>query len=232
MHIVKTTTMEILTKISAFLNRYRWAITLSLFVCCISQQCAISSLRNEIAFLRDKYEAPAANESLSDDVSSDEVVNIAAENTSAGNETAESNSNHNTLTICIIAIVLIGAWLFVAWRRSLFPFNARISGKIWQDFSGRIVYTLTINNHGRADANIDNAMIEFININDRRKFRMPVTDFPLMLTKGTKHSVNVSLQRLFEQNPDLTNFKMIRVSVDINGKRQNTLPLGIRFKTA
>lgn len=219
--------MELLERVSAFLNKYRWAITMALFVCCIMQQCTISTLRSEMAFLKHKYEEPANNELLSD---KDESV--VAEDQFMVDEVDSSESSHSPAILWIIVVLLIAIALFLLWRFSIFPFSVWVGGKLWQDLTGKIVYTLKITNRGREMASVGNAIIEFINFKETRKFKMPVSDFPLSLTKGTQHSVNISLQRLLEQHQELLDYKMIRVSVECNGKIRKTIPLGVRWKKA
>lgn len=218
--------MELLAKVSAFLNKYRWAITMTLFVCCIMQQCTISTLRSEMAFLKHKYEEPANNELLSDNedayVVDDEVVVDEVEN--------GATSSSSSVVIWMVVVLALALIVFLLWKFSIFPFGIWVGGKLWQDLTGKIIYTLKISNKGRETVNVGNAMIEFINFKEQRKFKMPVSDFPLSLTKGTQHSVNISLQRLLEQHPDLLDYKMIRVSVECNGKVRKTIPLGVRWK--
>jgi len=220
--------METLVKISAFLNKYRWAITMALFISCIMQQCTISTLRSEISFLKHKYEEPANNELLSDNQISKDEISI--EEHSVVPEKTEASDVNSIIIIVIIMISLISTGIFLLWKFSIFPFSIWVGGKLWQDLTGKIVYTLKITNRGRETVNVGNAMIEFINFKDQRKFRMPVSDFPLSLTKGTQHTVNVSLQKLLEQNMDLLDYKMIRVSIECNGKKRRTMPLGVKWK--
>lgn len=216
--------METLAKISAFLNKYRWAITMSLFLCCVLQQCTISTLRSEISFLKNKYEEPANNELLTDN----EAQALPLEETQADEVVANSNSG---VIVSVMSIVLlIAIVVFLLWKFSIFPFGIWVSGKLWQDLTGKIVYTLKITNRGRETVNVGNAMIEFINFKEQRKFKMPVSDFPLSLTKGTSHVVNISLQKLLEQHQELLDYKMIRVSVECDGKTKKTMPLGVRWK--
>lgn len=216
--------METLAKISAFLNKYRWAITMSLFLCCVLQQCTISTLRSEISFLKNKYEEPANNELLTDN----EVQALPLEETQADEVVANSNSG---VIVSVMSIVLlIAIVVFLLWKFSIFPFGIWVSGKLWQDLTGKIVYTLKITNRSRETVNVGNAMIEFINFKEQRKFKMPVSDFPLSLTKGTSHVVNISLQKLLEQHQELLDYKMIRVSVECDGKTKKTMPLGVRWK--
>lgn len=216
--------METLAKISAFLNKYRWAITMSLFLCCVLQQCTISTLRSEISFLKNKYEEPANNELLTDN----EAQALPLEETQADEVVANSNSG---VIVSVMSIVLlIAIVVFLLWKFSIFPFGIWVSGKLWQDLTSKIVYTLKITNRGREMVNVGNAMIEFINFKEQRKFKMPVSDFPLSLTKGTSHVVNISLQKLLEQHQELLDYKMIRVSVECDGKTKKTMPLGVRWK--
>ncbi len=126
--------------------------------------------------------------------------------------------------------VAIGALMGWTYYKSKWPFTAALSGKIWQDLRGKVIYTLTIKNRGKEAVSLNNAIIEFINVREKRTFKMPVPDFPLTLTKGTKHSANISLQRLMEQHQELTNYKMIRVGVECNGVVRHTMPLAVKWK--
>ncbi len=215
--------MEILQKISAFFNQFRWAITLALLACCIMQQCTISTLRSQLAFVKDKYENPINN------INNEATESVS--NTDTDYPTTLETDNNTIITI-VYFLIALGIILSFAWYKSWWPFSVWLKGKIWQDLNGRVVYTLTATNRGREAVTLNNATIEFINLREQRKFRMPVTDFPLTLTKGTTHTFSVSLQKLMEQHQELTNYKMIRVSVECNGTIRRTLPLGIRWQKA
>lgn len=223
--------MEILQKITAFFDRYRTVIMAVLALCCIMQQCTIGTLRNELKYYKNKYEAPANNTPLSEQMNSDQGPNQTAPVLSDGSKGGSKGMSAATLMFILGGfVVLAGAGIFLLRYKSIYPFTLSASGKIWQDPYGRVVYTLTVRNKGRKPVNVANAMIEFAKIKDRRKFRMPVADFPMTLTEGTKHSVNIPLQKLLEQHQELLDYKMIRVSVDGNGTVRKTFPLAIRWK--
>ena len=231
--------MEILQKISLFFERYRKAITIGLVLCCFMQQCTISTLRSEIEFYRDKYGMSVQNNETSERTSDIYDENRAVEQTPISGQTeneykgGDKSMSMTTMAIIFIGIVAVTAVLVMIFRKkSIYPFSVRVSGKLWQDLNGRVIYTLTISNKSNGSAEVDNATIEFINMKERRKFRMPVADFPLTLTKGTKHSVNISLQRLLEQHQELLEYKLIRVAVESDKKVKKTFPLGIKWKKA
>lgn len=226
--------METLQKITAFLNKYRWAITLGLFVCCVMQQCTINTLRDEIHFLKDKYELTANTATPHSSPASDEVVQHDSDGFSTSSDFEERAKAKKMVWIYVAALslCLVLVWIICAKLFSLWPFNASVKGKLWQDLNGRVVYTLTVKNRGRKDISVGNAIIEFISFKEKRKFKAPVTDFPITLSKGTAHAVNIPIQKLIEQHRELMDFKAIRMSVECNGKQKFTLPVGVKWKTA
>jgi len=214
--------METFQKVSAYLERYRWIIVTCLFALCISQQCTISSLRSQLEFLKDKYENPVQQS----------APTTTEEQTYSEPETIgyTENTDNNTGTIIGCLFIIVGTMITFAWYKSRWPFTVWLKGKIWQDLNGRIVYTLTANNKGREAVTISDATIEFLNFKEQRKFKMPIADLPLTLTKGTKHTINISLQKLIGQHQELTSYKMIRVSMNCNGTIRHTIPLGVKWQ--
>lgn len=220
--------MEILQKITAFFDKYRTVIMAVLALCCIMQQCTIGSLRSELKYYKNKYETPANNTPLTDEQTQTPTTPVVTDDSSKGG----SKGMSATALLCIVGgvVAICGLGIFLLRYKSIYPFTLSASGKIWQDPYGRVVYTLTVKNRGRKSISVTNPMIEFAKIKDKRKFRMPVTDFPMTLTEGTKHAVNIPLQKLLEQHQDLLDYKIIRVSVEGNGKTRKTLPLAVKWK--
>lgn len=231
--------MNFIYKLRTWLERYRWAITMALVVCVIMQHCTITTLQKELKFVRDKYEVVTPNTSkltssitISDSISTQQKPEIEAEKKSEipAEETTQTESQPIPYVTIIISIILLSLLLYILYKKGKLPFGINVNGKLWQDLNGRIVYTLTVKNKTRKDVLVENAMIEFMKIGATRKFRMPVTDFPITLSSGTSHSVNISLQKLFEQNQQLFDYKAIRTSVDCNKRLHRTLPLGVKWK--
>ncbi len=222
---------SILTRLADFSSRHRTAITVALFVCIVMQQCTIFGLRQELSFVKQKYEQPAiptssasAQQLVIEEVTADEVVATTDEVASA-----EEGVSANTIFVVVLLVVAV-TYYFLSKEQGWYPFNVRVSGKIWQDLSRRVVFTLNIGNKSKRNVQIDEAMIEFMGIRDSRKFRIPVGDFPLTLSASTKHTVNISLQKLLERDPQLLSYKAIRASVLAGGKRIKTMPIGVRWK--
>lgn len=213
--------MNFIKRILAVIEQWRWTIICLLLAICFMQQHSISALQNELKFIKEKYENPTP---LSPAIPEDVPTTYSAP---ADEPTPDNSTDAATLIAIVAAIGTIVGW---SYYKSKWPFTAALSGKIWQDLSGKVIYTLTIKNRGREPIALSNATIEFINFKEKRTFKMAVPDFPLTLTKGTKHSANISLQRLMEQHLELINYKMIRVGVECNGKVRYTLPLAVKWK--
>lgn len=138
-----------------------------------------------------------------------------------------NNSNMGTILVVLGILLLLSlAIVYVLYRlgKIKLPFVVSVTGKMWQDLQGRVVYTLTVKNSTRKQVEISDAMVEFMDTKKRRKFRMPVKDLPMTLQKGTSHSMTVSLMNLFMNNPDLRAMKALRVLVKVDGKEKHTLP--------
>lgn len=232
--------MEKLLKIQAFLNKYRWAITWGLFICCIVQQCTISTLRSEVRFLKDKYtlESVAATqqrdlaELQEGEITVQSVESEPADISDPGDVTIRLVNSYD-LVITMLWLIAGGVVYFIfAWFISLPPFDVKGTGQLWQELSGRIVYTLRVKNRSRKAVTVSDVVIVFRNFTEKRKFKVPVADFPLMLSKGTSHTVNISLQKLFEQHPELTKYKMVTAYFQCDGKRRGAMPLIVKWKTA
>lgn len=229
-------TKGLLQSFSQFFSRYRWIIISLLFIYVVAQQCTISRLRNEIEFLHSKYETyvPYKSDSSAMTVSGADIMYQNPDGEALiikqhDNLNQTSDSTDSMIGWVIMIILLIVLLFFMLYRFGFLPFSVNVSGKVWQDLNGRVIYTLQIKNGSRKAVNITNPMIEFAKVGDKRKFRMPVADFPLTLQPSTKHIVNVSLQKLIEQNQSLMDYKTIRASVDCNSRVHRTFPLVVRW---
>lgn len=205
---------DIFLKMTAFIRQYVGHICWALFCVTIMQQCMISSLRSELlkAKAGEIGDVSGAVESYVDPV-------VTANDT--------NNSNMGTILVVLgIFILLALAIVYILYRlgKIKLPFVVSVTGKMWQDLQGRVVYTLTVKNSTRKQVEVSDAMVEFMDTKKRRKFRMPVKDLPMTLQKGTSHSMTVSLMNLFMNNPDLRAMKALRVLVKVDGKEKHTLP--------
>ncbi len=215
---------NILEGLQRFFERYRTAIITGLLFIVIGQQCTISSLRQQVA-LREKM--PVVQEMVDED----DFVNGNESEGDVNEVVSERQGKDWTryqLVILVLAIVV--AYWFVAKKRNLPPFMVSASGKIWQDLTGRVIFSINISNRTNENATIDSALIEFVGIRDSRKFKVPVADFPLTLTPMTKHKVNISLQKILEHDASLRDYKAIRATIMKGGKAIRTLPVGVRWK--
>lgn len=225
--------MGFLFKLKNFLERYRWAITMALAVLVIMQHCTISTLQKELRFVRDKYEVPATVKTTPTDNSATNAAPQEAVRTAppaTAEEAPRGGLRDNNYWAIVALVLLVGLTVFVLYRKGKLPFGVHVSGKLWQDLNGRVVYTLSVRNRTRKDVTVEKAQIEFIRFRAKRKFTMPVPDFPITLSAGTSHSVNISLQRLLESDQTLLDFKVIRVSVECNARRRRTAPIGVKWK--
>lgn len=216
---------EIFLKISAFVRQYIGHICWALFCVTIMQQCMISSLRSEL------LKAKAGEVEAVGQGAVSEVPEVGVEPGSAVDSAIAvgntNNSNMGTILVVLGILLLLSlAIVYVLYRlgKIKLPFVVSVTGKMWQDLQGRVVYTLTVKNSTRKQVEISDAMVEFMDTKKRRKFRMPVKDLPMTLQKGTSHSMTVSLMNLFMNNPDLRAMKALRVLVKVDGKEKHTLP--------
>ncbi|MDO4462678.1 MAG: hypothetical protein Q4C30_09370 [Bacteroidia bacterium] len=209
--------MDMLNRVGMFIRQYLGPICWGLFCVCIMQQCMISSLRGEL--LKMKAGEIAVNDMVEGAIS-------AIENAIPEVVERESSSNTGWIVTAVILLLLAVGVVYLLFRmgKIKLPFGVAVTGKMWQDLQGRVVYTLTVNNKSRKQVEISDAMVEFMDVKKKRKFRMPVKDLPLTLQKGTSHSMTVSLMNLFMNNPDLRAMKALRVLVKVDGKEKHTLP--------
>jgi hypothetical protein len=227
--------LNLFTKIANFFKRYSTAVMLCLFVCIVAQHCTIMNLRQEVAFLHDKYEnyVPFKPDSSAMGVAGADVMYQPADGEALiikQQEAQPDNGGDSSVIWWIVVMVILLALLGVLlYRFGLLPFGVNVTGKVWQDLNGRIIYTLQIKNGSRKAVTVTNPIIEFGKMSEKRKFRMPVADFPLTLQASTKHVVNVSLQKLIEQNQSLLDYRTIRASVDCNNRVYRTFPLVVRW---
>lgn len=226
---------DVFQKISLFVKRYSWAIMMSLFICVIAQYCTISKLRQEVDFLHQKYESyvPYKPDSTALGVAGADVLYQHADGEALiikQTETDDATDDSSSLWIWfVVLLIFLGVGIFMLYKQGVFPFGLSISGKVWQDLNGRIIYTLQVKNSSRKSVTVCNPTIEFSNMRNSRKFRMPVADFPLTLLPSTKHSVNISLQKLIEQHQELMEFRTIRAAVECNNRLYRTFPLVVRW---
>lgn len=204
---------EIFLKISAFIRQYVGHICWALFCVTIMQQCMISSLRSELLKVKagEIGDVPGAVESYVDP-----VVTV--------NNTNDSNMGWIVAGSILALLAIAVVYLLFRLGKIKLPFGVAVTGKMWQDLQGNVVYTLTVKNSTRKQVEISDAMVEFLDTKDKRKFRMPVKDLPMTLQKGTSHSITVSLMKLFMNNPDLRAKKALRVTIKVDGKEKHTLP--------
>lgn len=211
---------QIMQRVGQFVDRYRRGIIIGLLLCCVLQQCTINQLRHE------------RNQLLNTDQITRTVTDAADEVGDAIGDALSTQQSHqsNTGLITLVIILVVAAAVVGAYRFGLFSGGVVLKGSIHQDLTGRIIYSLTINNRSRKAVTIDNTQIEFRSTQQERKFRTPVPDFPLTLTARTKHTVNISLRQLLEKNPDLINYRFIRSSVECDGVRRSSIPLSVKWK--
>lgn len=226
--------VDFFQKTLAFFKRYNWVFAVSLLVCVIVQSRTISQLRDEVQFLHDKYETyvPYKPDSSALGIAGADIVYQQADGEALiikQQEPSKEGEKSSATSWIIMSIILIAFLAFLLYKFGLLPFGVNVSGKVWQDLNGRIIYTLHVKNASRKSVTVTNPIIEFGKSNDKRKFRMPVADFPLTLQPSTKHAVNVSLQKLIEQNQSLMEYRTIRVSVDCNNRTYRTFPLVVRW---
>ena len=83
---------------------------------------------------------------------------------------------------------------------------------------------LTIMNTGNTDVDIDNPLLVFSNYWISRKFRLKGTSsynfYPLYLSKGEKHTLNIDLNRFYNHDKSLKRFPRIKIVIyEVNGSR-------------
>ena len=223
--------MNQLQKLSAWIKQHNTGIMWGLLFCIIVQQIVISSLQRDVRFLQEKYTVAPTNVATGDSIPSQIMVNQPQYEEEEQYEIPGQKIRGGDIAMFVISLLLVVGLLYLLLAsRGALPFCVSIKGKIWQDLSGKVVFTLNIANRTRKSQNIDNAMISFIGKNSRR-FRIPVNDLPLEMQPRTKHSVNVSLQRLFEQNQDLLGYKTIRAEVTANGKTIKSFPIFVKWQS-
>lgn len=214
---------EIFLKVMSFMRQYVGHICWALFCVTVMQQCMISSLKSELLKVKAgeiEVAAPGGTSPEPSVISGGDVdAVVSVDNT--------NSTDMGTLLIVLgIILLLTFAAVYILYRvgKIKLPFVVSVTGKMWQDLQGRVVYTLTVKNGTRKQVEISDAMVEFMGTKNRRKFRMPVKDLPMTLQKGTSHSMTVSLMNLFMNNPDLRAMKALRVLVKVDGKEKHTLP--------
>ena len=229
--------MNFLYKFKNFLERYRWAITMALVVLVVMQHCTITTLQKELKFVRDKYEVPVASKpatatapTVSDATTYESPATSAKQQQNTDNEQGKGGRADNMYWAIILGAALLTSLVIILYKKGKLPFGIHVSGKLWQDLNGRIIYTLSVRNKSRKDVLVDKAIIEFVKFRSTRKFAMPIPDLPITLSGGTSHSANISLQRLLEKDQQLLDYKVIRVSVECNERRRRTAPIGVKWK--
>jgi len=83
---------------------------------------------------------------------------------------------------------------------------------------------LTIFNTGNTDVDIDTPLLVFSGLWYNRKFKLKGTNntsfYPLYLTKGQSHSLNIDLNRFYGFDKTLKSLPRVRVVIsEVNGKR-------------
>jgi len=83
---------------------------------------------------------------------------------------------------------------------------------------------LTIMNTGNTDVDIDNPLLVFSNYWISRKFRLKGTNsynfYPLYLSKGEKHTLNIDLNRFYNHDKSLKKFPRVKIVIyEVNGPR-------------
>lgn len=222
--------MNFLIRLKEFFDKHNRVIIIGLCLLCLVQTCTISSLRYEVEALRSAPTLPVLGADSTAAVRDTVVVrDTTLVETPVGAVAEEDKGGGLPLWIALVALLAaVGVFLY---QKSIFPFTANLRGKLWQDLQGNCVYSLTVRNRGKVSVAIDDATIMFSNGGDKkRKFKMPVADFPLTLTKGTSHTVNISLQKLIIAHPELMDYRMIVVMVTANGSTRTTFPAFVKWK--
>ncbi len=218
---------DMIERIKRFVTQYRYFIIATLLGMVVLQQCHVWQMRRlshgGAAEPQSTTEAPMLHDS---------VVDPAAE--------PQSTDGSWLLWLPVVLMAVLTVLLARARRRGQDPLQdfmdrfrkVSVRGRLWQDLQGRVVFTLTVSNRKQgASVQFEVPTVEFMALRSRRKFRVPAPDFPITLSGGTSHTVNVSLQRLMAAHPELLSYSVIRMTVAAdNGRTYKTRPVVVRWQ--
>lgn len=218
---------DMIERIKRFVTQYRYFIIATLLGMVVLQQCHVWQMRRlshgGAAEPQSTTEAPMLHDS---------VVDPAAE--------PQSTDGSWLLWLPVVLMAVLTVLLARARRRGQDPLQdfldrfrkVSLRGRLWQDLQGRVVFTLTVSNRKQgASVQFEVPTVEFMALRSRRKFRVPAPDFPITLSGGTSHTVNVSLQRLMAAHPELLSYSVIRMTVAAdNGRTYKTRPVVVRWQ--
>ena len=214
------TMKDMIERIKRFVTQYRYFIIATLLGMVVLQQCHVWQMRRlshgGAAEPQSTTEAPMLHDS---------VVEHADE--------PRDTTGTWVLWVPMAVLAVLTVLLARARRRGQDPLQdfldrfrkVSVRGRLWQDLQGRVVFTLTVSNRKQG------ASVQFMALRSRRKFRVPAPDFPITLSGGTSHTVNVSLQRLMAVHPELLSYSVIRMTVAAdNGRTYKTRPVVVRWQ--
>lgn len=221
------TMKNIIERLKQFVTQYRYLIIATLLGMVVLQQCHVWQMRRlshgGAAEPQGTTEAPMLHDS---------VVEHADE--------PRDTTGTWVLWVPMAALAVLTVLLARARRRGQDPLQdfldrfrkVSVRGRLWQDLQGRVVFTLTVSNRKQgASVQFEVPTVEFMALRSRRKFRVPAPDFPITLSGGTSHTVNVSLQRLMAAHPELLSYSVIRMTVAAdNGRTYKTRPVVVRWQ--
>lgn len=221
------TMKNIIERLKQFVTQYRYLIIATLLAMMVLEYCHIQQMKQLNPY------APAEQPCMPEPQTlSDVAVDPAAE--------PQSTDGSWLLWLPMAALAVLTVLLARARRRGQDPLQdfldrfrkVSVRGRLWQDLQGRVVFTLTVSNRKQgASVQFEVPTVEFMALRSRRKFRVPAPDFPITLSGGTSHTVNVSLQRLMAAHPELLSYSVIRMTVAAdNGRTYKTRPVVVRWQ--
>lgn len=217
---------QIILKLKNFINQYKFTIIFTLLAIVILQICHNSQMsKHNFDNSITQSEQTETTNQLTDSVT---------------DYHAEPNSpNWVPILLPFLIFALFATALYMLKKRQINPLDfldifrsVSTKGRIWQDLQGRVIFTLTVKNKKRNQSiEFEQPILEFLSLKERRKFKMPLPDFPITLTGNTSHSVNISLQRILGAHPELMQFKALRMTIRSNaGKIYKTAPQLVLWK--
>lgn len=234
------TFQEILAKINLWISQHWRMVMATLAMIILMQQCTISRLRWEVEHItRQPIMLPSSQNSAVDSLaqSNQQLLIQGTQPTDSlsiaiGQSTIADNEV-NWMPIIIAIIVVLSIASIVIWKlknRGVYPFAYFPNGKLKQNQSGQLLYTLKLKNRSRSELNIDNVTINFRKSGEVRVFRASVNQLPLSLQPNTSFDTTINLTNLILREPDLLKTMSISVSINCNGVKRTTLPRFVRFQ--
>ncbi len=132
------------------------------------------------------------------------------------------------MAIAVVVAIILG--FVYMYRNAVYPIGLWVSGRLRAGVDGRLTMLLNVTNRSSKDVEVKEAIVNFAMRGGTRRFKMNMSDLPMLLQGGTSYVSQINLLPIVERNPELRQTYAIYASILVGNKRVVGLPRLVKFK--